>query len=402
MLERKLAGINLRKWSKGEWIFSGFLLCFFALFVFVEWKNGKLWTNDFRVYYDATRDFLAGNDPYVHAYGLSTGFFKYPPFTLYLFAPVAVMPYEVAQFIHLLVLTGSMIVSMHVIRYLARVTAGHFGKTLPIGFLYLGFVSVAIHLTRELHMGNINLILLALFCVGLKGIVDGRSWQTIVCWSLMLILKPIMILIVLPLVVYKGWNLLVRMGVMGVFFLLFPMLFVGWNGNVGLWKGWFKAISAHGDYLTSFNSIGSLVKMITGFQAGWIVALAMLCVLLGLMVKDRLRNGVSTSSLSEWAVLLSAFVPNFFLTDTEHFLLSLPLILFQIQRMRAGGKWYHVVLFTAGMLCFSFNSSDLLGSTLSDFIYDHGFLGIGNLLFLFNFLMLKTTNHSLKLQGAGK
>ena len=40
-----------------------FVIAFIALFTFVEFNNGKLWTNDFKVYYLATIDFFKGNDP---------------------------------------------------------------------------------------------------------------------------------------------------------------------------------------------------------------------------------------------------------------------------------------------------------------------------------------------------
>jgi len=39
---------------------------------------------------------------------------------------------------------------------------------------------------------------------------------------------------------------------------------------------------------------------------------------------------------------------------------------------------------------FSFNSSDLLGSDLTDIVFNYGFLGMGNLVFISLFLWLKT------------
>lgn len=383
---KQISGFRL---IRGEWIFTGFLLFFCALFTFVEWNNGKLWTNDFRVYYDATRDFFAGNNPYVHSYGLSTGYFKYPPFTLYLFSPAVIIPYWLAQFIHLTLLAFSLIVSMITIRQLTDRFLSDSVKRMPVGMLYLTFLAVAIHLVRELHMGNVNLMLLILFCLGLRSFLNNKPFQIAIFWSVMLILKPIMILVVLPLVLHQGWKIIIWMAAFGVFFLLFPVLHVGLNGNVALWKDWFKAISAHGDYLTSFNSIGTMVKMATGFSASWAVALFCLLGLLLLMLRDRLKSGTSLQQVLIWSVVLAAFVPNFFVTDTEHFLLSLPLIYLLLNALRENGRWYHIVIFCLAMLCFSFDSTDLLGKELSDIVYNYGFLGIGNLLFIIDFLLLR-------------
>ena len=41
---------------------------FTVLFVSVEMSNGKLYANDFRVYCEATIDFVEGNNPYIHSY----------------------------------------------------------------------------------------------------------------------------------------------------------------------------------------------------------------------------------------------------------------------------------------------------------------------------------------------
>jgi hypothetical protein len=306
-----------------------------------------------------------------------------------LFSPAVIIPYWLAQFIHLTLLAVSLIVSMITIRQLTDRFLSVSGKRMPVGMLYLTFLAVAIHLVRELHMGNVNLMLLILFCLGLRSFLNNKPIQIAIFWSLMLILKPIMILVVLPLLLHRGWKIISWMAAFGVFFLLFPVIHVGLSGNIALWKDWFKAISAHGDYLTSFNSIGTMVKMATGFSASWAVALLCLSVLLLLMLRDRLKSGTSIRQVLIWSVVLAAFVPNFFVTDTEHFLLSLPLIYLLLNALRENGRWYHIVIFCLAMLCFSFDSTDLLGKELSDIVYNYGFLGIGNLLFIIDFLLLR-------------
>lgn len=373
----------------GECVFTLFLMAFCALFILVESNNGRLWTNDFRVYFEATNDFFAGNNPYEHAYGLDTGFFKYPPLTLYLFTPQTWMSFGTAQLIHLLLLSVALIASMSLIRdWINRFRL--FGdKPLSVGFSYLLFATVAIHLTRELHMGNVNLLLLLLFCLGIQAFLTKKMLAFALFWSLMLLLKPILILVVIPLMIYSQWKVVFMMVGIGVVFALLPVIQVGWSGNLQLWQDWFSAVAAHGEYLTSFNTIGSLVHQFTGFSSEWLFSMLLLGFLVLLMVRERLKGINSVSNAVVWACVLSAVIPNFFVTDTEHFLLSIPLIYLLIMQLVTQGKWYWWSLFAAGMLLFSFNSSDLLGSDLTDIVFNYGFLGMGNLVFIGLFLWLK-------------
>ncbi|MFN5030681.1 MAG: hypothetical protein ACK5FX_00555, partial [Flavobacteriia bacterium] len=85
----------------GYLIFGIFLLLFTALMVVVEIKNGRFWTNDLKVYYDATSDYFRGNNPYLKPYGLSSGFFKYPPPTLYFFWIYSKLNFFTVQIIHI-------------------------------------------------------------------------------------------------------------------------------------------------------------------------------------------------------------------------------------------------------------------------------------------------------------
>lgn len=400
LLSCNRTGIRFR--SAGECIFALFLIAFCVLFTVVESKNGRLWTNDFRVYYEATNDFFAGNNPYKHAYGLPTGFFKYPPTTLYLFSPQHWMSFGTAQLVHLVLLSGSLIVSMSLMRNWINQFQLFGNKTISAGFSYLLFATVAIHLTRELHMGNVNLLLLLLFCMGIQAFITQKMLAVALFWSLMLLLKPILILVVIPLLIYRQWKAILIMAGMGLLFVLLPVAQVGWTGNLQLWQDWFSAIAAHGDYLVSFNSIGSLVHQFTGFSSEWLFSILFVAFLTALMLREQLKGISSASNTVVWACVFSAAVPNFFVTDTEHFLLSMPLIYLLIMQLAERRKWYWWAAFVIGMLLFSFNSSDLLGPDLTDIIFNYGFLGMGNLVFIGLFLWLKPKPVQLqRIESAG-
>lgn len=364
--------------SNHFWIF---IIAFITLFTFVEFNNGKLWTNDFKVYYLAAIDFFKGNDPYVHNYGLDTGYFKYPPFTFFLFKPFTFFKYEIAQLLHILLLTVSLCLSFFYTKKISSTLHLKFNK----GILYLGFILVAIHLVREFHMGNINLYLLVLFLAGLHQNQKKNTILSAIFWSLMLILKPITILSLILLVFYKEWKTIIWMSGIGILFFLFPILSKGWEGNIELWAGWLESISSHGEYIVSENSLTYLANYYFGIQSQWGPSFLFLILLLIAFLHDFLKS--EKISFIEWTILFTAFSPNFFVTDTQHFLLSLPLIILYIIQLKNQKSIISYLIFILVFILFSINSNDLWGKELSSVFDAAGVLGLGNLVLISGYLI---------------
>ncbi len=370
------------KLSKGYIFFGLFVLLFTTLLVFVESKNGKFWTNDFRVYYYATQDFLQGNSPYEHNYGLNSGLFKYPPTTLFIFALNAWLPYFWAQIVHSLILALSFISGIILLHqfYIFQ----EYKRRMWV--LYLLFFIAVVHLTREFHLGNINLILLALYSFGLITFLKNRPMEGSVYWSFMIILKPICLLVVVPFLLKKQWKPILIMGALGLLFLLIPAFKLGWSGNIEIWQGWLKAISLHGDYIPGENSLSYLTKHFIGIDSAWGPSF----IVLGMLVLSILwinRNNVSDDAM-ELSTVFLAFVPNFFVTDTEHFLLSLPLFIVIIRKLLVLKNKLLWIMLTVLILAFAVKSNDLLGKDLSEWYSYHGILGIANLLLIIFYLVL--------------
>jgi hypothetical protein len=386
----------LKNIPKSYFFFAGLIIAFFSLFTIVELNNNKLWTNDFRVYFDATIDYFNGNNPYVKNYGLDTGYFKYPPFTLYIFKFFTLFSYGTSQLIHLFLLMTSLIFSVVTLKELSHKIFGFEFKTNQAWILFVTFLIVAIHLVREFHMGNINLYLLGLLVLGLKYIYKDKPILTALFWSLMLILKPIMLLAVIPLLFYKKWKTIAFMVGFGIFFFLFPVISTGWSGNLVLWGNWVKSVSSHGEYIVSENSLTYLVNYYFGIKSEWIPSLICLTALLSLMIIRIFKGAKNDDQLIIWSVILTAFTPNFFVTDTEHFLLIIPLIAFLLHILSKTKSLIGWILISIGMILFSFNSNDLWGRELSDNFDAHGVLGIGNALFVITFLWLFFRSYSLK------
>lgn len=371
--------------GKGQLIFWGFILLFCTLFAGVELTNNKFDTNDLRVYYDAVQDYFSGNNPYEENYGLDTGYYKYPPFILYLFSFYKLVSFPVAQIIHTTLLTVSLMLSIPMIKKVTEEVLSDGAVKRNTWMLYAIFFSVAIHLVRELHMGNINLILLGLFTGGLWLIFQRPQYYfcQALLWSLMIILKPIMILCVIPLVFYRRWKLFFSITGLGLFYFLFPSIHKGWNGNIYLWQLWYQSIAEHGEYIVSENTLRYLSHLYLGTTSDWLPSFFILALLMTGMIVERKKNGINEQSFLVWLVIFCAFIPNFFVTDTEHLLLSVPviaLLLWLLADLKTVKYW---IIFSVIIAPFSFNSNDLLGRTISDQYIDRlGLMGISNLLFI--------------------
>ncbi len=360
-----------------------FVIAFIALFISVESNNDKLWTNDFKVYYLAAKDFFSGNNPYIHNYGLDTGYFKYPPFTLYLFRVFTFFNYHFAQLIHLGLMTFSLCYSFLLVR---KIVLNQWKKEIKIGAFHLAFIFVVIHLVREFHMGNVNLYLMVLFLAGLNAHIQNKQISSAIYWSLMLILKPIMVLSLLFIVFERSWKTISYLIVLGIIYFLFPIISTGFKGNFDLWQGWLNSISSHGEYIVSENSLTYLTNYYFGIQSQWGPSILILVLMIGIFLYDYLK--LKRISFMEWTIIMTAFSPNFFVTDTQHFLLSLPLILLFLFKLSNQKNIIAILFFSIAILLYSFNSNDLWGHQISNIFDAAGILGIGNLIMIVGYITI--------------
>lgn len=382
---------------RAYYFFGIFCVLFVLLMVTVEINNGKFWTNDLVVYFGAAGDYFNGNNPYEHHYGLDTGFFKYAPTTLYFFFPTIWMDFFTVQMLHTLFLTISLVFSISILHFLFIYKEG---KVKRFWLLYLAFAFIAIHVVREFHMGNVNLLLLFFFSVGLFYLKKGKDLQSAIFWSLMIVLKPIVILTFIPLLFFNKWKMVMWMAVCGICYFLLPVLFSGFNGLIPLWTNWLEAISAHGGYIVSENALKYLLEYYTGFQSEWGASIFFLVVLMGLMTWSRWK--LKSVNLMAWTTAFLAFCPNFFVTDTEHFLLSLPLLIVIINSLIEAKNMFYWGVFILSILFFSFNANDLLGRQFSDALDAMGLLGITNLIFVAMFCVFEFKKGTLNSQKAVK
>ncbi|MBL7952121.1 MAG: DUF2029 domain-containing protein [Flavobacteriales bacterium] len=367
----------------------GFALIALLLFI-AEHINGRFWLNDLRVYYGAGEALLNGEPLYGVAHGLSSGVFKYAPMLALVYALFALLPYSVAASLQYLLITLAFLDGM---RRIDRLVRERFLGGKGEGYLPLLLIALAciVHVHRELHLGNINMMLLWLLVVALEELLRGREVNGGLLLGAAILAKPHFLVLLPLLVLRRRWEALgasIGAIIIGV---LLPALFLGWNANLEVHVAWLGEMAKHNasliytgsDDYRAVNTIYSFVHravlkyaMPASGSEAYVLLMFIATAFAGFVWWNE-RRGIVNAFAFEF-LLLVALVPSITLTDTEHFLLALPFVAYIIHRLvpRSDPRW---LVFLAVPLLFMYggNFEDALGD-FSDVLIHHGVLGIGS------------------------
>ncbi len=359
--------------------------------------NHRFWLNDFKVYYSAARALWDGDTVYGVAFGLSSGFYKYSPSTLIFFLPHAMLPYPVACIIHFFTLAGVMIYVPFVVRDIIR--DHYFARwNLQENLLFLlSFICVLIHFVKELHLGNITVVLLLLLTLSLRSLFRSQHLKAGFFFAIVVLAKPFFLILILPLIFRKQWKALAGFVATLLIASLLPSLVTGWQRDVQLHLQWYHAVFDHNANYPSHNSILYMIQYYIWpavpayFQYLIIVAGAAAFFIIHYF--NRKIESIHTSrSLTrtagftvEWFFLI-AILPDLVKTDSEHFLSSLPVIMVIMAFLIQNRKFLPSILFVILIFFYGANSTDLLGRPLSNRLFDMALIGISNLLIVVYFV----------------
>lgn len=367
------------KLNKGEWFFAGFVLVLFTLMYISEIVNDRFWLNDFKVYYLATKSLMAGDPIYGVPFGLDTGFYKYSPSILVLFIPLSLLPFQIAasSFFYLvtLTLTASLIWYQRLIRKSFSWYRGNY--LWPLFFTLLAGV---VALVRELHLGNTNLLLVWTALGFVVFYLNEKKWLSAVLFSLIVLTKPYLGILIFPLILQRDFRFLIQAGISLLAISSSLLLITGFDSAVNLHHSWILEMMRHSSYLESHHTIGYLLERYFGLELVsyfWLFALALCSFAISFWFRKRFTEQDQWLTLS--ACFSLAMAPSFLITDTEHFLFSLPLILWLIVRVQQRAERWESLGLTILLFAFGCNSSDLWGNEISTWIEETGILGIANL-----------------------
>ena len=375
-----------------KFIITALIICG-AIFT-VENINGRFWLNDFKVYYLAAKALLNGDPIYGVSFGLKSGLYKYSPFSLFLFLPYTIFSFKVASILHFLIITFSAIATLIIIKKLITGYIFISQKVKENLLLVIVFIGAINHITRELHLGNINIIILLLTSLAVLLMLKDRQVFAGILFGIVMVTKPYFLILILPLLAYKKRDTVISLILSILFFILVPTLFFGVTENITIHKEWFGELMAHSSALESFQTFGSLTRRYIyhdipeNFHFYAIAVVSLLYILYFRIKSQQVTDDNNSSSqkrktnLIVDCFLLIAIIPNLIITDDQHFLLSIPIIAILLWYVYLKKNYFLIAGFVILMICYGGDSPDILGSQLSRTVEDMGILGISNLIMI--------------------
>ncbi len=361
--------------SKNFLIFSGLILLFILI---IENVNQRFWLNDFKVYYLAAEAFLTHQPVYGEVFGESTGFYKYSPVLLYLFAPATAFGFFTAAIVHYLITCVALCTGLLVtVRLISEETNWKIKN--PTWVLTFSFIALLNHFFRELHLGNVNAILVSVLVSAFYLYRRKQTASAAFGFALCLLFKPYFILLLIPFLITRQWRLILYglawlAGLIALFFVV-----RGPAEALSLHKAWFASMLDHNVMLQSANTVPFLIGLLVGAPVPALLVSGITFVLL-LSCWYFLSKKLS-STFSEFFLFVSllALLPNLLITDTEHFLFSYPLIVFLIFYGQNADRVFRLALIGV-LVMYGANSPEIFGTEVSDALEHHGMLGAANLL----------------------
>ncbi len=370
-------------------VFIVLALLFFALIFILENINGRFWLNDFKVYYLAADALLNGRAIYGEAFGLGTGFYKYSPFVLMGFVPYSLLPFYAASVIHYCIIALAAIATIFCVQIIMKQYVYATKRETWNTLLFIGLLSILFQIFRELHLGNVNMILLCILCFALLSALMHRSILSGILIGIAILFKPYFILLLLPLLMHKKFKIILSIGLTLCVSVIIVLLFFGWTRCYDLHFAWLQSMLDHNVLLSSSETIVSILRYyvypaLANTYQFYVLAIVLLLYLSFFLYQKR----TNTESVNkEQQLIFSYFVligliPNLLITDTEHFMFSLPIILFILNYVTFQKKWYYKLLCLILIFFFAGNSPDILGKTLSNQFSQMGVLGLSNLVWI--------------------
>ena len=307
-------------------LISGFV---FIVFYLLENINQRFWLNDFRVYYSAASAFIKGENFYQQVYGEDTGLYKYAPSILILFIPFALLPFHFACSVYFFFNSAIIIFTILMCLKIVLKMTEEVKIKKPSLILSLIFICCLNHLIRELHLGNVNMLVLGLIIGAMFSTLNDKNSLAGILLGISILFKPYLLLILVPFLLHRRIKILMFILLTLLFSYILLASIKGINRAMDLHTAWYEAVKYHNETLTSFHTIISILNTNLSFNIPnffqFILALiivSLYSILFFLYSKKIIGHPKETMILIMSSFVLLSFIPNLLITDTEHFLFS--------------------------------------------------------------------------------
>jgi len=382
--------VTFFSYKKNPWM--GFILVglVFLLFLFAEIWNGRFWLSDFEVYYKSAIRILQGQNLYrIEADGFYL--FKYSPVSAVFFIPFAILPFGIAKIAYWLFYSFIMLTSIHMAINLATPNRMDEKPARINSLVLLTGLILMVHFLRELHLGQVNFILLILYILMCRCLITGKPGAFGLFLSVSLFIKPFG-LIFLPYLLYKGkWKEIAFVVLYTLILAIVPLIFYrSLDLTVNQYVAWFNelitelvnkqefAIPANQtifSVIVRYACLGDVLRTPLLFFVFQSIILVMLAVLVIILIHR--GKEVANPEILEM-IFLMGLIPLLAFSGENSFGLFLPavvLILYSFRDLPAPMK----ILAILGFLFLGGNIYDLWGPGLSSWIDKVSLISIGSM-----------------------
>ncbi len=347
---------------------------------------------DLEVYYTAAERLIHGGELYrdVEENPWEHYVYKYAPPAAMLFIPFLPLGIPLSKVVYWIFLTfilGSVLYNLKSLYGRKSESSGKVTTSLILGIIIIGT-----HFFRELHLGQVNLLLLGIYIYALNLFQKEKTMGFGALIAISIFIKPFgLIFIPLMLITGRYKELIYFIGFSLLMFFL-PMLFyTDTSTYFGLYTSWYHELSielgSKQELLAAGNhTIFSLLARFTPLglipfegSGRLIYQLCIMLVLGILFLWFYYRRPVPQRAMRLYIILI-AIIPLLAFTSYNAFIFTLPLVLYLLFKFRELNIFFRVILVISCVLIGG-NIYDLVGRELFDFfwsisVYSWGTIGL--------------------------
>lgn len=381
-----------------------------------EAVNERLWMHDLEVYYRTAARLVQGEELYrIEADGHYV--YKYSPTAAIYFIPFLLLPFSVAKVLYWVLLTCLTAVAFQLFyRMIVPQDVEETNTKKQNMVLLLAFLAVGVHLHREWHLGQANLLLLGIYIFLIWSMVQDKPLMAGLLLALSLFIKPFG-LIFFPYLLLKQrykttlytTGFIVLLGFLPFVFYpsvgAFKHLYLSWFQELAIELKAKQSLLADGNH-TIFSVVARytpLQHVLNSASAIKIYQFIMLGLIGSLfLLFSRWGHYLPQHKVPELS-FLTALIPLFAFTSENAFLFSAPCIiylLYHYQMLSLAGK----VILVLACLLIGANIRDAVGADLFGYfqglsVYTFGAVLLLILMFVLRYKKRKRLEGYLEKQG---
>lgn len=366
------------------------IILFSLISLIVEVVFAKLNMVDFEVYYHTAKRLIAGQDLYGIALDEQGHYiYKYSPVAAFLFVPFAMFPIGVAKYLYWIVLTILLVIILQLF-YNLILSESDDNEKLYKNAIFFAFLTILIHFDSELHLGQINLLLLTIYVFIISAYKKNKKILLSFLLVLSIFIKPFGLIFLPYLLLKRRYITLLYFSIFTVILFLLPLIFYPtFESFAGLYKSWIhellvelgnkQDLFAKGNH-TIFSVLARYSPLQFILGSDLVQKIYQLVILASIGILFYKLEKKQQSILAEMAVLI-ILIPLFAFTSKNAFIFAMPLSLYLLSHIKTQSKLVKALTIT-GCCLIGGNLYEVYGPKISMILTEISIYTIGSILLL--------------------